>query len=221
MFRVVTVAREYGSGGGRVGQLLAQRLGWKLLDRCLVEKIAQAARVEPAMAAQYDERLDPWFNRLARTFWEQGGLRGIFPGPSFDTFDANTVAALTTRLIEEAAEIGNCVIVGRASQCILQDRRDTFHVFIYAPLAEKLRRIRSRFPNLSEDEARQALDRTDRERAAYVRLHFGQDWSNQHLYHLMISSSLGEEVVVSTIQTAMGLRRMPVTVSGRGEWRES
>ena len=168
------------------------------------------------MAAKYDERLDPWFNRLARTFWQEGGLRGIFPGPDFDTFDANTVASLTAHLIEEAAEIGNCVIVGRASQCILQDRHDTFHAFVYAPPAEKLRRIRGRFPNLSEDEARQAMDAKDRERAAYVRLYFGQDWSNRHLYDLTICSSLGEEVVLATILAASGLSRIPVAGPGRG-----
>jgi len=69
MFRVVTVAREYGSGGGRIAQLLAGRLGWKLLDRCLVEKISQTASVEPQAAEKYDERLDPWFNRLADALW--------------------------------------------------------------------------------------------------------------------------------------------------------
>ena len=66
MFRVVTLAREYASGGGRIAQLVADRLEWKLLDRCLVEKIAQAASVESQVAEKYDERLDPWFNRLAQ-----------------------------------------------------------------------------------------------------------------------------------------------------------
>ena len=72
MFRVVTVAREYGSGGGRIAQSLADQLGWKLLDRCLVEKIAQTARVKPEVAEKVDERLDPWFYRLQRC---SGGLR--------------------------------------------------------------------------------------------------------------------------------------------------
>ena len=218
MFRVVTVAREYGSGGGSIAQLLADRLGWKLLDRCLVEKIAQAARVEPSVAQAYDERPDPWFNRLARAFWEGGGLRGALPGPSFDVFDANTVASLTQGLIEEAAAIGNCVIVGRASQCILQRRSDTFHVFIYAPREERLRRVRQRHAILAE--AGEALDVRDRERAAYVRRFYDQDWTNRHLYHLMLSSSQGEQVVVSTILTAIGLDWERLASPDRGERHE-
>src|SRR5689334_20680798 len=75
MFRVVTVAREYGSGGGSIARLLAERLNWKLLDRCLVERIAQAASVDPQVAEKYDECSDPWFNRLAQALWQSPGLR--------------------------------------------------------------------------------------------------------------------------------------------------
>jgi cytidylate kinase len=214
MFRIVTLAREYGSGGGSIAQLLADRLGWKLLDRCLVEKIAQAARVEPKVAQAYDERPDPWFDRLARAFWQGGGLRGALPGPSFDVFDANTVASLTQGLIEEAAAMGNCVIVGRASQCILQRRSDTFHVFIYAPREERLRLLRQRHATLAK--AEEALDVRDRERAAYVRRFYDQDWTNRHLYHLMLSSIQGEQVAVSTILTALGLGRERLTSLDRG-----
>jgi cytidylate kinase len=218
MFRVVTLAREYGSGGGSIAQLLADRLGWKLLDRCLVEKIAQAARVEPSVAQAYDERPDPWFDRLARVFWQGGTLRGVLPGPSLDVFDANVVASLTQGLIEEAAAMGNCVIVGRASQCILQRRRDTFHVFIYAPREERLRRVRTRHASLAE--AEEALDARDRERAAYVRQFCNQDWTNRHLYHLMLSSSQGEQAAVSTILTAIGLDREGLASLGRGDRHE-
>jgi hypothetical protein len=218
MFRVVTLAREYGSGGADIAQLLADRLGWKLLDRCLVEKIAQAARVEPGVAQAYDERPDPWFDRLARAFWQGGGLRAALPGPSFDVFDANKVASLTQGLIEEAAAMGNCVIVGRASQCILQRRSDTFHVFIYAPREERLRRVRQRHPNLAE--AEEALEIRDRERAAYVRRFYNQDWTNRHLYHLMLSSSQGEQAAVSTILTASSLDREGLALPGRSDRQE-
>jgi len=201
MFRIVTVAREYGSGGGRIAQLLADRLDWKLLDRCLVEKIAQLARVEPKLAEQYDERPDPWVNRIVRALWKGGIIRGTMAGPMPELFDADTMAALSQRAIEEAADIGNCVIVGRASQCILQGRSDAFHVFIYAPRAERLRRVRTRHAGRAEA----ALEARDQERAALIRLYFNQDWANRHLYDLMISSKLGEEVVLSAILSAMGI----------------
>jgi len=203
LFRVVTVAREYASGGAQIAQLLAGRLEWKLLDRCLVEKMAQAASVESRVAEKYDERLDPWFNRLAEVFWQYPGLRGYIPGPLPGKFDADVAAQLTQRVIEEAAAMGQCVIVGRGSQCILQSREDTFHVFIYAPRDERVVRLQAREPGLTPAQAEVKLDAQDHIRAAYVRDHFGQDWANRHLYHLQVCSSLGEEVVVSLILAAM------------------
>jgi hypothetical protein len=215
MFRIVTVAREYGSGGARIAQALADRLDWKLLDRCLVEKIAQLAQVEPRLAEQYDERPDPWVNRIVRALWQGGVMRGTMAGPVPELFDADTMASLSQRAIEEAADIGNCVIVGRASQCILQGRSDAFHVFIYAPRAERLCRVRTRHASRAEAEA--ALEARDQERAALIRRYFNQDWANRHLYDLMISSKLGEEVVLSTILHAMGRGGEGPYA---GEWRD-
>jgi cytidylate kinase len=210
MFRVITVAREYGSGGGDIAQLLADRLGWKLLDRCLVEKIAQVARVEPKLAEKYDERPDPWTNRIIRALWQGGSARGTMAGPIPELFDADTMASLSRCMIEEAADIGNCVIVGRGSQCILQPRSDVFHVFIYAPRAERLRRVRARHASPAEAEA--ALEARDQERTAFIRRYFNQDRSNRHLYDLMISSKLGDAVVLATILTAVGLGAKPAAV---------
>ena len=112
-------------------------------------------------------------------------------GPMPELFDAETMASFSRQAIEEAAAIGHCVIVGRASQCILQQRSDAFHVFIYAPRDERLRRIRSR--HASRAEAELALEARDQERAALIRRYFNQDWENRHLYDLMISSKLGDE----------------------------
>ena len=203
MFRIVTIAREYGSGGAGIAQLLADRLDWKLLDRCLVERIAELARVDPKLAEQFDERPDPWINRIVRALWQGGMIRGALAGPMPELFDADAMAALSRQVIEEAAAIGSCVIVGRASQCILQQRIDAFHVFIYAPRAERLRRIRSRHSNQAEAEL--ALEARDQERAALIRRYFNQDWANRHLYDLMVSSKLGEDIVLSSILCAMGL----------------
>jgi cytidylate kinase len=215
MFRVVTVAREYGSGGGRIAQLLAGRLGWKLLDRCLVEEIAEAARIEPQVAEQFDERPDPWFDRLANLLWQYPGGRGYIAGPVPDRFDADVAANLTRRIIEEAAEMGDCVIVGRGSQCILQQRDDAFHVFIYAPRGERLERLLHRDPRLSKVEAEKKLDTEDATRATYVRAHFGDDWQNRHLYHLMMSSSLGEKEAVSIILSALHCTRVSAAPAGK------
>ena len=218
MFRVVTVAREYGSGGALIAQRLANRLGWKLLDRCLIEKISEAARIEPAAAEQYDERPDPWFNRLAKALWQGGGLRGYLPSlPDVpEMLNADVVAALSKHVVEEAAAIGNCVIVGRGSQCILRRRKDTFHVFIYAPWIEKMHRIRSHKPKLTEAEVSAELDSQERTRVAYVRHYFHQDRFDRRLYDLMMCSSLGEDAVASTVIQALGVMPEGSVAPGQG-----
>ncbi len=168
-----------------------------------MERIAQAARVDPELAEKFDERPDPWVNRLVRALWQGGLMRGTMAGPMPELFDADTMASFSQRAIEEAADIGNCVIVGRASQCILQQRSDAFHVFIYAPRADRLHRVRSRHASAAEAEA--ALKARDQERAALIRRYFNQDWSNRHLYDLMICSKLGEETVLATVLSCDGI----------------
>jgi len=203
MFRVLTIAREYGSGGAAIGRSIAERLGWKLLDRAFIEYIARAAKVDPQLAQRFDERTDSWLERLAH---QGAGLwRGAFEGTVVvtqpDFFDAETMAALAQSMIHEAYQRGNCVIVGRGAQCVLRDRKDAFHVFIYAPWAERVARIRQRLPGQTDVEG--LIRTTDRQRADYIRTYFRGNWMDPHLYHLMICSRLGEDVVESQIIDAL------------------
>lgn len=200
MFRVVTIGREFGSGGGIIAQKLASRLGWRLIDRNLIDEIARSANVAPELAARCDETLDPWFHRLRVGLWH-GGFEGVVTATDTATFDAQTMARITRSVVEEAALMGNCVVVGRGGQCILQKRADTFHVFVYGPMKEKIRRVRERLN--AESANREFIDGMDRKRAAYVRRHFDTDWTNPHLYHLMLCSSLGEDAVTSIILCAL------------------
>ncbi|MFP5204210.1 MAG: AAA family ATPase, partial [Acidobacteriota bacterium] len=137
-YRVLTVSREYGSGGGRIAGIVAGWLGWKLLDNELISAVAKAARVESRVVRHYDEHVDSWLRRL-----NEEAIRGVAvaagrPILEEDIFDAQRMAALTRRIIEEARTAGNCVIVGRGAQCILENKPDVFHVFIYASLRERM-----------------------------------------------------------------------------------
>jgi Cytidylate kinase-like family len=200
MVRVLTVSREYASGGGQLARRLAERLGWRLVDRELIQRIAQAARVEPQVAAQFDERVDPWFHRLSRAALWRGAFEGVAAVTDEDFFDAARMAGLARRLIEEAAALGDCVIVGRGAQCVLGGRPEVFHLFVYAPRAERLKEARRR--RVADPEI--ALDERDRARFSYIREYYQEDSLNPHLYHLMINSALGEATAISTILTAMG-----------------
>ena len=203
MFKVLTIAREYGSGGAVIGRRISERLGWKLLDKAFIDNVAHAAKVDPQLARRFDERTDSWLQRLAHQ--GAGRWRGAFEGAVIvsqpDFFDAETMAALAQNMIEEACQRGNCVIVGRGAQCVLRGRKNAFHVFIYAPWAERVARVRQRLPGTRDIEG--LIRSTDRQRADYIRTYFGCNWMDPHLYHLLICSELGEDLVESTIMEAL------------------
>jgi cytidylate kinase len=199
-FRVVTVAREYGSGGAAVATLLAARLGYQLLDRALIARIAEAARIDPELARKFDEHVDPWVRRIGHALW-YGGFESVAVVDENDVVNADRLAVLSGRVIEQAATAGGCVIVGRGGQCLLRGRPDVFHVFVYAPREERLRRLRARLGPGADIEL--VLEETDRERAAYVRRHFSEDWLDRRLYHVMVNAAIGEPAAVAAILGAL------------------
>jgi cytidylate kinase len=202
MIRTITIAREYGSGGAQIGALVAKRLGWRFLDRALIEEIGRAADVDTATAQAYDERVESWVEQLLRALAKGALVEGAGSPAAARLFNSERLVAFAGRLIVEAAVLGSCVIIGRGGQCLLQEREDTLHVFIYAPWPERVARARQRVAADADVEA--TIREIDRQRAAFIRKFFQQDWQNPHLYDLMISSTLGEEAVCATILCAMG-----------------
>jgi len=195
--RIVTLEREYGSGGAMIAKRLAERLGWKLWDEQLTCEIARVAKVDENAARRCDERCDSLLYRLFRVY-ARGSYERTLPleGES-RSFDADQMVAVLHKVVEDVASRGNCVIVGRGAPYILRRRPDTFHVFIYAPEEEKIRRIRTL--GKSEKEAALLVERVDAERAAFIRHYFGKEWPFRSLYNMMINSKFGDEHTVEII----------------------
>jgi cytidylate kinase len=105
--------------------------------------------------------------------------------------------AFMQRVISGAAAEGNSVIVGRGAPFFLRDRADAFHVFVYAPIEEKVRRLCG--AGKSEACALEEIASVDRQRVIFVRRYFDMDWPTRELYHLMINSKVGDDVVIDTI----------------------
>ena len=204
MFRVLTVAREFGSGGAKIARKVSERLGWKLLDKALIEQIANAARVDPELVRRFDERIDSWLHRVSRRGLWHGAFEGVAALNGTTVFDCETMTALARSLIQEAYTGGKCVIVGRGGQCVLQQQQDAFHVFVYAPWLQRVARVRKRVPE--EKDIERLIRLTDRERADHIRMHFDCHWEDPHLYHLLVSSELGEDTAASIIVNALGQR---------------
>lgn len=201
MFRVLTVAREYGSAGGAIARRVAEILRWNLLDKNLVEAIARSAQVDPDLVRWYDERADSWLHRVSRRGLWHGAIEAVATVTDAEFFDAETMTALARNLITEAYSKGKCVVVGRGAQCVLQDCQDVLHVFIRAPWSDRMDRVRARVRGGRDVE--RLIRCIDQQRAGHIATYFGYNWKDPRLYQMVISSELGEEHVARTIIEVM------------------
>jgi cytidylate kinase len=196
MIKIITIEREYGCGGGEIAQKLANQIGWKLWDQLLTEEIARLANCPKSVVEVREERNDPLYYRLFKSFL-RGSYEGSINAPKLNLVDSETILRITRRVVEHAAERGNCVIVGRGSQQFLKGRPDTLRVFLYAPREDKVRRLLAR--GKSEKEAQELVDTVDRERADFIQKYFNVEWPDRSIYHTMMNTAIGDEAVVNLI----------------------
>ena len=199
MYRVITIEREYGCGAAEIARKLASQLGWKLWDRELTAEIARVANVDPSAVSVCEERVDSGFQKLVKVFWRGSyERRANLDQPPFGP---DRMVEVGEQVMREIAQRGKCVIVGRGAPYFLREYPDVFHVFLYAPRAEKLRRIQEQGASLHD--AEDLVDTVDRERIHFVKHYFGADWPTRSLYHMMINTTMGDENVISAILHSM------------------
>jgi len=196
MVSIVTIEREYGCGGSDIAQRVASRLDWKLWDQRLTAEIARLAHCPQAVVEEREERNDPLYYRLFKSFM-RGSYEGSINAPKLNLVDSETILKITKRVVEHAAERGKCVIVGRGSQQFLKHREDTLRVFLYAPREDKVRRLLAR--GKSEKEAEELIDSVDQERADFIQKYFHVEWPARVIYHSMLNTTIGDECVANMI----------------------
>ena len=200
MFRIVTIEREFGCGGACIAEHLAQRLHWKLYDQQLTEEIARLAKVDPAQVMRCDERVDSRLYRLSKVFW-RGSYERSLPLSDSQPFDADCMVQMVQQVVEQAAQSGECVLVGRGAPFFLRQRDDTFHVFLYASRPEKVGRLLA--AGKSQEEAEELIDTVDAERVEFIKHYFNANWPTRSLYHMMLNTAVGDDTVVQTILDTM------------------
>lgn len=203
MIRVITIEREYGSGGADIAKQLAHRLGWQLWDQQLTDEIARQMDCDSSAVEERAEKRDALHYRLFKAFL-RGSFEGSLNAPRLKMVDADCIREVAERLVTTAAKAGDSVIVGRGSAYYLRDQPDAFHVFIYAPFEAKVARLLEAGKN--EEEAIELVETVDRDRSAYIKQYFDIDWPARPFFHLMINSKIGDEAVVETILCAIALR---------------
>ncbi len=185
-----------------IAEKLASRLGWKLWDQLLTDEIARRMDCDCRDVEEHEEKRDPAFYRLLKSFM-RGSFEGSLNARRLKMVDTDCVREVVQQILPNIADEGNCVIVGRGSAYYLRTRLDAFHVFIYAPFEERVRRLRS--TGKTEKESIELAETVDRERADFVKQYFDIEWPDRHRFHLMVNSGIGEEAAVETILDSLAL----------------
>jgi cytidylate kinase len=203
MVNVVTIEREFGCGASEIASLVASRLGWSLWDKQLTQEIAQLTQSTPEAVEQREWRTDPAVFRLFQDFLRGAFEGGLPPTNRLHLLDARRIATVSETAVKTAVSSGPSVIVGRGSQFFLRNRRDVFHVFLYASRDHKIRRLISK--GETQDKAIELVDTTDKARAAFVRQYLGLQWQEPHLYHAMFNTEMGEACTATMLVECLEL----------------
>jgi hypothetical protein len=190
MIRAITIEREFGCGASQIAGLLASRLGWTLWDERLTQGIARLTESTPEAVAQREWRTDPVVQRIFKDFLRGAFEGGLPPAHRLHLLDARRIGDTSKIVVEDAYSSGPSIIVGRGAQYFLHDRKDVFHVFLYASRDHKIRRLIAQ--GVPETEAIEQVDSTDQARAAFVRQYLHLEWPAPHLYHAMFNTEMGD-----------------------------
>lgn len=200
--KIVTITRQYGSGGHDIGKLLAEKLGVAFYDKELISLAAKESGISPEVFAQADEKMS---NSLLYTL--STGLYNYGNGFSAmgDLPMNDKLYILQHKIIKEKAEKENFVVVGRCADYILREYENVVKVFIYADLASRVKRAVARH-DIEPARARQAVLKADKNRANYYSFYSGQKWGNPENYDLCLNSTrLSEEQAAQVILDYLGI----------------
>jgi hypothetical protein len=197
MINAITIEREFGCGASEIASLAASRLGWGLWDERLTQEIARLTESTPEAVEKREWRTDPVVFRLFQDFLRGGFEGGLPPTNRLHLLDARRIAVVSETAVKTALSSGPSVIVGRGSQFFLRNRKDVFHVFLFASRDHKIRRLISR--GETQDKAIELVDTTDKARAAFVRQYLGLKWPELHLYHAMFNTEMGESCTATML----------------------
>jgi cytidylate kinase len=188
---IVTVSRQYGSGGSEVAERVATALGWKLYDNAVVEEVAARLRMTPAEVSAREERVPSLVERMASAM--ALGVPEVMPvvGEMATVPSEERMVMVTKRVIEDAVQAGPAVLVGRGAQCMLARRSDALHVYCYAAEEDLVRYVIENL-GVPAAEAQKKVTETNNQREAYVRVHWKRNWRDVSNYDLCVNTaSLG------------------------------
>ena len=200
--RVITIARSYGSGGRKMGRLLAKELGYEYYDREILRIASDESGISEELFRQADEKQRIPLFRIAREVYT-----GEVSPPDSDDFISNeNLFRYQAKIIRELAATRNCVIVGRCANFILRGRDNVLNVFVTAPVVDCVRRVMET-DGLNLEEAEKKIKKIDKRRADYFKYFTGRQWQDAALYDLCLNTGhMSEQKCVDIVRAYMDAR---------------
>lgn len=178
---VITIAREHGSAGKRIGQMAAEKLGIP----CYYKELVALAAQESGLAQEFISGINSDENAVMRELY-------LTADP------VKRAVAAQEKAIRHIADAGSCVIIGRSADYVLRGYQNVVRIFIYAPKSYREKKIMEMYGD-SPEAAKKSIARSDAARSAYYKSVSGQEWGNPHGYELCIDASVGEEAAADLI----------------------
>lgn len=200
---VITIARQYGSGGRTIGAMLSDKLGIPYYDRDLLKLASEESGINEALFANADEKVKGTnlFKAAKKVY---GGE--LIPPESDDFTSNDNLFNYQAKIIRELAATESCIIIGRCADFVLKDEENVLSVFIHAPKEYCLKQAGKKL-NMTERELEKFIQKTDKYRADYYRYHTGREWTDARNYDLCLDSSkLGYERCVQEIMAYRNVR---------------
>lgn len=201
---VITIGREYGSGGKYIGERLAEELNLKLYDKELLNKVAEESGMDLNILEQMDEKQEEcfWYT-FAMSLYQQDSLDTLTEIPSNEK-----IFIEQSKIIEELSNKEDCIIIGRCSNVILKNKPNVLNVFIYSSELDFKVKRKMQYGNFeSELEAIKAIEKIDKERETYYNYFTKKNWGDRNSYDLMIDTSkIGVDKAVELIKEYLKLR---------------
>ena len=202
---VITIARQYGSGGKTIGEMLAAKLGIEYYDKDLIYLASEESGINADLFMKADEKIKN--SALFRAISKVKPYNGELITPDSDDFtSADNLFNYQAKIIKELASENSCVIIGRCADYVLRDFDNVLSVFVHAPKDFCMKKAAEKH-SMSESDLEKFIAKTDKGRADYYKYHTGREWTDARNYDLCLDSSkLGFERCVDEIIAYMNVR---------------
>jgi len=199
---IITIGRQYGSGGKEIGLAIADRLGIKCYDRTLIELAASKAGVSEESVKSLDEMgKGSLFVPLANAYYGN-----VLTG-NFEFTLSDKLYVVQSEIIKNIAINESAVIVGRCANVILESFKNVLRLFIHAPIEERIKKVMAR-ESVDAKKAEQMINKIDRKRKSYYSYYTDREWADMNDYDLIVSATLGVEAIVELVCSVLRAKKL-------------